>query len=66
MTNRAATIPRIAAVLHFSRGEWLAAWRGITREQAIGAALLGFAAVAPTLLQMTFGPFDVPAATLRA
>ena len=35
---------------------WFEAWRGVTREQAAGAMLLGLAAVSPRLLQVALFP----------
>ncbi len=38
---------------------WIAAWRRISREQAIGAALLGVAAISPSLLTAAMGRFGI-------
>ncbi len=41
-------------------GEWLSAWRGVTKGQLAAAALLGVIAVSPPMLQTMLGPFAVP------
>src|SRR5689334_2018131 len=39
---------------------WIAPWLRISREQVIGAALLGIVAPAPTVVQVAIGPFGIP------
>jgi hypothetical protein len=57
-TASAATMPPLRLPTRL-RG-WIAPWRRISQEQAIGAALLGIVAITPVVIQIANAPFSIP------